>query len=561
MIRREWIAYFSMEIAVDPHVPTYSGGLGVLAGDTLRAAADLGLPVVVVTLLHRKGYFRQKLDGHGNQTEEPVEWKVEDYLEEMKQRVAITLEGRNVYLRSWRYQITGVNGFKVPVFFLDSDLSENSPADRQLTHYLYGQDQHYRLSQEVIFGIGGIRMLRVLGYNSVRKFHMNEGHAAFLAFELIEEQRVQKSKAALDQADLEDVRARCVFTTHTPVPAGHDQFPFDLVHQVAGDTATNQMKSFFGFDQSLNMTTLALKASGYVNGVSQKHAEVTRRMFPNIEIHAITNGVHAATWVVQPFQELFDRYLPHWRQDNSRLRFAFSIPKPEIWQTHLKTKQDLMERVKASTGVVFDPEVLTLGFARRVTGYKRADLIFHDPARLEKIAHAGNPLQIVFSGKAHPRDHHGKDLIRKIFQAKERFQESIKVAYLENYDMELGKLMTSGVDVWLNNPEPPLEASGTSGMKAALNGVPSLSILDGWWTEGFVQGITGWAIGTDRSEHSSSHDEDARLLYDQLEQQVLPLFTKEREHFIGMMRCAIALNGSFFNTERMMKDYITQAYF
>jgi starch phosphorylase len=511
------IAYFSMEIGLETGMPTYSGGLGVLAGDTIRSAADLKVPMVAVTLLHHKGYFYQRLDLTGRQSEEPAEWVINDFLVELPQRMSVTLEGRTVQLRCWKYEVTGVSGFTVPVYFLDTDLPDNTDWDRTLTHFLYGGDQRYRLCQEVILGIGGVRMLRALGYDNIARFHMNEGHASLLTLELLDEETRKADRPVITHDDIATVRQQCVFTTHTPVPAGHDQFPLELVDRVLGRREVFDMKEVFCCEGLLNMTHLALNLSHYVNGVAKKHGEVSQHLFAGYVIDSITNGVHAATWAAAPFQDLYDRYIPGWRQDNFSLRYALSIPKPEVWQAHTQAKRQLIQSVNRETNVGMDTDVLTLGFARRATVYKRADLLFTDIDRLKSIAVKAGALQVVYAGKAHPQDQGGKELIKRIFQAKEALKPTIKIAYLQNYDMDLGKLMTAGVDVWLNTPQPPLEASGTSGMKAAL--------------------------------------------YDKLERVVLPLFYRERERFLEVMVHAIALNGSFFNTHRMMQQYVLKAYF
>jgi len=563
MNEQRMIAYFSMEIGLEAGIPTYSGGLGVLAGDTIRSAADLRVPMVAVTLLHCKGYFYQRLAADGLQIEEPVEWAVENFLKEMIPKSSITIEGRTVHLRAWRYEVKGISGFKVPIYFLDTDLPENSEWDRTLTYFLYGGDQHYRLCQEVILGIGGIRMLRALGYNRIERFHMNEGHSSLLTLELLNEE-AKKGGNGITQNDIEAVRAKCTFTTHTPVPAGQDQFPMDLVDRVLGRQRIFQdMKDLFCCEGLLNMTYLALNLSRYINGVAKKHGEVSRLMFAGYSIDAITNGVHAATWVSGPFQELYDRYIPEWRQDNFSFRYALSIPKDEIWRAHKQAKKRLIHQVNRETSGEMDADVLTIGFARRATTYKRGDLLFTDIERLRSISSRAGFFQVIYAGKAHPKDEGGKELIKRIFQAKEQLKPDVKIAYLENYDMELGKLITSGVDLWLNTPQPPMEASGTSGMKAALNGIPSLSILDGWWIEGHIEGVTGWSIGELGPGGGVDEDrlKDALSLYDKLENIILPMFYHDRDGFIDVMRHCIALNGSFFNTQRMIQQYVLNAYF
>ena len=570
-----------MEIGLEPGMPTYSGGLGVLAGDTIHSAADLKVPMVAITLLHRKGYFYQKLDRDGWQREEPSEWVVDDFLDEMPARSSVMIEGRAVQLRAWKYEVSGIGGYKVPVYFLDADLPENTEWDRTLTHYLYGGDQHYRLCQEVILGIGGVRMLRALGYDRIERFHMNEGHASLLTLELLDEEAKKADRRSCGRDDIEAVRAKCVFTTHTPVPAGHDQFPIDLVRRVLGERddfldmkdvyctglvnhlvgdrpRVSGLKEVVQGENNLNMTYLALNLSHYVNGVAKRHGDISRLMFAEYTIDAITNGVHAATWVSEPFQRLYDRYIPGWKQDNFSFRYALSIPKQEIWNAHTETKKQLIEYVNRETNMGMGVDVLTIGYARRAATYKRADLLFTDIGRLKSISSKAGPFQVIYAGKAHPQDQGGKEVIKRIFQAKEALKKNIKIAYLENYDMEVGKMMTSGVDVWLNTPQPPLEASGTSGMKAAFNGVPSLSILDGWWIEGCIEGKTGWSIG---EKGSADAPNDAASLYSKLEEVIVPMFYHGRDRFIDVMLHGIALNGSFFNTQRMMQQYVLNAYF
>ena len=557
------IAYFSMEIGLEGGIPTYSGGLGVLAGDTLRSAADGKIPLVGVTLVHRQGYFSQRLDASGWQHEEPVSWVVEDFLRQMSARASVPIEGRTVQLRAWQYTVRGLSGFTVPVYFLDADLPENTAWDRTLTDTLYGGDAHYRLCQEALLGIGGVRMLRALGYTNITRFHMNEGHASLLTLELLDEQARRSGRSAFTHDDVAVVRQQCVFTTHTPVPAGHDQFPLALVERVLGyREAFYTMQDVFCCDGLLNMTYLALNLSRYVNGVAKKHGEVSQHMFAHYTIDAITNGVHADTWTAQPFRALLDQHIPGWREDNFSLRYALSIPLDEVWNAHLSMKRQLIDFVNRTANAGMDVEVLTLGFARRATAYKRADLLFHDRERLQHIARHVGPFQVIYAGKAHPRDQQGKGLIKRIHEIKEALKNDIKIAYLANYDLTLGHWLTSGVDLWLNTPQPPLEASGTSGMKAALNGVPSFSVLDGWWIEGCIEGVTGWAIGSN-SHSTEAHEErsrDAAALYDKLEQVIVPLFYGDRQHFINVMRHAIAINGSFFNTHRMLQQYVLKAY-
>jgi len=562
MLREPTVAYLSMEIGLSPEIPTYSGGLGVLAGDTIRSAADLGVDMVAVTLLHRRGHFRQRLAPDGRQLEEPADWPFEEHVTPVEPRVAVDIEGRPVILRGWRYDVVGVRGAVVPVFLLDADQPENEPGDRRLTDLLYGGDERYRLCQEVILGIGGIHLLRAAGIEGLGRFHLNEGHAALAVLALLEEHLDEADEATV-QAAVDALRPSCVFTTHTPVGAGHDRFPRELVQRVLGEARARHLQ-WMGQKDVLNMTDLALRSAGFVNGVAMRHGEVSRDMFPGYPVHSITNGVHPATWAAPAMQDLFDRHVPRWREDPLTLRYAVGVPSAEIARAHDVAKRALVERVQQEApSAGFRPGALTLGFARRSTAYKRATLAFRDPERLAAIAERAGPFQLVFAGKAHPADGAGKDLIQEVFAAAEALRGRVPVVYLPDYDMSLAKVLVAGCDVWLNNPVPPLEASGTSGMKAALNGVPSLSILDGWWVEGHVEGVTGWAIGTDgghRVRRSDRDAEDARLLYEKLEYAVLPTWYTRRTAFHDIMRSAIALNASFFNTQRMVLQYLYAAY-
>lgn len=555
------VAYFSMEIAFDDNIPSYSGGLGVLAGDFLATAHDLGMPMVGVTLLPRRGYFKQVLDGEGIQHEEPVEWRIEDNLEEVNQRVVVQVEGRDVTVRAWKYTILEMGDLPVPIYMLDTDLPENTEYDRSLSYYLYGGDLKYRLCQEVVLGIGGMRLIRAMGI-SIQRYHLNEGHVSLLALELLTETAQKYGRTIPNTSDINEVRSQCIFTTHTPVPAGHDQFPMDMAMSVIGRHEIDSLRTIFCVNDTLNMTYVALNLCYYVNGVAHKHQEVTKLMFTNYGIDAITNGVRAKTWTSPHFGTLFDKYIPGWSLDNFSLRYARSIPHEEIWNAHVKAKQNLFDYIKANTGIDFDINAFTLGFARRMTGYKRATLIFEDIERLTQITSKVGPLQIVFAGKAHPQDQNGKEMIHKIIQLQRGLKDHIKIVYLPNYDRRLAKIIIPGVDVWLNNPQRPLEASGTSGMKAALNGVPSLSVQDGWWIEGHTEGVTGWAIGgkSDDPEANTNPKIDSNALLDKLENVVMPLYYKQRDEFIHVMAQSIAFNGSFFNTQRMLVEYSLKAY-
>jgi len=553
------VAYFSMEIALRPDLPTYSGGLGILAGDYLRAAADKGLAMVGVTLVYRQGYFTQKLDNEGNQSEQEGAWQPESVAEPLPIRVSVRLEGREVWLRAWRFMIRGIFGHAVPVFLLDASLPENTQADKELTDHLYGGDERYRLCQEAILGLGGVAILKALGYTDLDVYHMNEGHSSLLGVALLNQAKANRTAEAADSKP-PLFRPRCVFTTHTPVPAGHDQFPVELARQVLGNEIVASLQELGCLlDGSLNMTYLGLVFSSYINGVSMRHEELTAAMFPNYPIHAITNGIHSATWASESFKELYDRHLPEWTSDALYLRYAIGIPLDEFRHAHSRSKEALLKEVTRRTGKTLSQTTMTLGFARRAAAYKRADLLFYDLERLRSIVDSSGPIQLIFAGKAHPKDLGGRDQIRRVFDAARGLKGQVEVVYLEDYNFELAKLLCAGVDLWLNTPQRPLEASGTSGMKAALNGVPSLSVLDGWWIEGCFEGVTGWAIG-DALQVQTDPSLEARSMYQKLESSILPIFYEKPEAYAAIRRNAVAINASFFNAERMVLQYMENAY-
>lgn len=562
LTREPKIAYFSMEIGVHNDIPTYSGGLGVLAGDTIRSGADLKLPMVAVTLLSRKGYFTQDIDQTGRQVEHPAEWKPSRYMQLLPQKVSVTIEGREVLIQAWLYTVKSLTSGSVPVFFLDTNIEENTSLDREITSYLYGGDQSYRLKQEVILGIGGVRMLHDMGFE-IKKYHMNEGHASLLTLDLLNRfkkpiEDVWDEKLVWDRKTVQNL---CVFTTHTPVEAGHDKFPYDLVSRVMGEIIPVSVLQELAGPEYLNMTKLALNLSRYINGVAKKHGEVSKTMFPGYEIYAITNGVHSFTWTCDSFKKLYDEYLPGWANEPEVFVRVGRIPDEKLWEAHSTAKKLLCASIEESSGIALSPDVLTIGFARRATAYKRADLLFRDINRLEKIC-AGK-VQFVYAGKAHPKDEPGKMLIKNIFRYREQLKGKIKIAYLKNYDMESALRIISGVDIWLNTPLRPLEASGTSGMKAAHNGVLNFSVLDGWWIEGHIEGFTGWSIGPAPEELISGADadlRDAEDLYHKLENIIIPLFYNERHTWVRMMQNAIGKNAYYFNSHRMMRRYVTEAY-
>jgi starch phosphorylase len=553
------VAYFSMEIALRSEIPTYAGGLGVLAGDTIRSAADLELPLVAVSLVSRAGYFRKEIDSRGRQVEYAATWVPRDWAQPLDAKIAVTIEGRLVWIGAWLYVLEGTMGGREPVLLLDTDLDENHPDDREITHYLYGGDDAYRFKQEIVLGIGGVRLLQALGFR-ILQYHMNEGHSALLGLELLRRYGYAPDEVRPGESpyDLPRVRDLCNFTTHTPVEAGHGRFSYALVQRVLGAADLATIKRLAGED-SLNMTRLALNLSEYVNGVAKRHAEVSNTMFPGYRVHAITNGVHPFHWASDPFRALYDRYVPSWCHEPEQLvRADCCIPDDALVEAHAQAKQNLIERVGARTGIALDPKLPIFGFARRMTAYKRPDLLFTDIERLKAIARSRS-FQVVLAGKAHPRDEGGKQLIEQLHALMRALDGVVPVVYLPDYDMDCARALVAGIDIWLNTPLRPLEASGTSGMKAAFNGVPSLSILDGWWVEGCIEGVTGWSIGND----TGADDGDAAALYDKLEQVVLPFYYADREapgNWARIMKGVISKNASYFNSHRMMRRYATEAY-
>lgn len=558
LLIRERIAYFTMELALESAIPTYAGGLGILAGDTVRSAADLQVPLVGVSLVHRSGYFRQEITEQGAQIEHPAPWDPSQHLRRLGAKIALTIENHEVWVGAWLYVVQAHLGGAIPIILLDTDLPENESADRDITNVLYGSDNAYRLQQEMVLGIGGVRMLQALGFR-IRKYHLNEGHAAFLALELLRHTARSPADTRPGESpyDLQSVRDQCNFTTHTPVDAGHDCFDYSLVDRKLGAFIEKTTLRQLGGALGLNMTNLALNLSGYVNGVAKQHAETSRRLFPGYTVRAITNGVHPHTWVSSSFAALYDKYLPGWCNEPEILvRARCCLSDSDVWAAHQLTKQRLVEYIYKTTRIEFDSALPILGFARRMTAYKRPDLLFMDLSRLKAIGKR-SPIQIVIAGKAHPHDQEGKQKIERIHAAFDSLLPEVRGIFLPDYDMSMAQILIAGVDCWLNTPQRPLEASGTSGMKAALNGVPSLSVLDGWWIEGCIEGVTGWSIG---EYGENSNENDANSLYDKLESKVLPLINQNRDSWATMMKNVISNNGSMFNSHRMMRRYASEAY-
>ena len=545
------IAYFSMEIAINPNMPTYSGGLGVLAGDVIRSSADLRIPLVALTLESKKGYLRQKLTTDGWQMESPEEWDPSKFMKLLPETATIKIEGRDVKIGVWVYEQESLTGGTIPVLFLTTDVEGNTQEDMEITDFLYGGDEKYRLKQEIVLGIGGLRILEALKIN-VKKYHMNEGHSSLLTLELLKNNDLNPDK----------VKNRCVFTTHTPVAAAFDKFSYNMLSEVLENEVPEETLKQYGGSDKLNMTLLALNLSKYTNGVTEEHVEYSRKLFPGYHIQEIINGVHSYTWTCLHFRKLFDKYISRWANEPELLVRVDTIPEEELWEAHVKAKLDLLDFVNNSSGVQMDIDALTLGFARRATEYKRATMIFSDLDKLKEVKSQGK-IQFIFAGKAHPKDELGKNLIKDIYAFKDRLKGEVEIVYLENYNMEMAGKLTSGVDVWLNTPMPPYEASGTSGMKAAHNGVINFSVLDGWWIEGCVEGLTGWAIGPFPDQVSDEQERRKREisdLYNKLEFLIIPKFYQQRDDWIDLMKNSIGKVAYYFNTHRMMQRYATDAY-
>ena len=533
------IAYFSAEIGISSNLPTYSGGLGVLAGDHIKSAADLGINMIAISLLYKEGYFKQIIDQEGKQKEVYPKFIPEPLLTQLDQIFSIELNGKEIYIKASIYNHTSINGNKIPIYFLDTDIPENDSETREITLRLYSGDNKHRIFQEAVLGFGGMKLLDVLGENKIVKYHMNEGHCSFLVLDLLKK----------FNDDVEKVRSKCHFTTHTPVPAGHDQFEFKLVKEILGDLVSKELPLPSMQHNKFHMTELGLYFSNSANGVSKLHGDVAQKQFPWKNIGYVTNGVHHYTWVSNAFTALFNEFFPNWQ---TKPELLFEIDKVDsnlLWNAHFNAKTDLLHYANSQLSKALDPNILTIGFARRAATYKRAQLIFRDAQRLVELG-AGK-IQLIFSGKAHPNDKEGKELIHGIIKNAREFEGKIKIIYLENYNMWLGKLITTGVDVWLNTPLRPNEASGTSGMKSALNGIPNLSILDGWWEEGCKNKINGWSIGTSKDADDES---DASSLYDVLEKEVIPAFYEDKNRWISIMKNSIK-TGVDFTSQRMLIDY------
>ena len=539
------VGYFTAEIGLWSDLSTYSGGLGVLAGDHVKSAADAEIPLVGVTLLYREGYSRQHLDSDGIQSETYPVLDPSEFLELTDITIQLPLDNQTMYARVWCANVVGQTGHKVPVYFLDTTHELNSQYHQEIGQRLYGGNDDTRIRQEYLLGVGGVQLFDHLQIE-LKGIHLNEGHCTFAMLELLSRGWSRKQ-----------LTEKSLFTTHTPVPAGHDRFEWSLVKEIMGDKLPDDAQELVrnaGDSEGGNrcsMSHLAVALSTSVNAVSILNAEVAQTMFSEKKIIPITNGVHHPTWTSSTMTKLFDEHLPEWKANPNQLKEAQKIPTEALKQARNENRKHLRDLVRNETGVEFEEHRLTIGFARRFATYKRANLVFHDLEKLREIG-AGR-IQFVFSGKAHPKDEGGKQLIRDIFASAKTVEEEIPVAFLENYSMATGLAMTSGVDIWLNNPIRPLEASGTSGMKAAMNGVPNCSILDGWWPEACNHGINGWAIGN--AEDDRNDPRDAENIYSTLQNDVLPSWERKDETWANIMRESIASSAGFTG-RRMIEDYL-----
>ncbi|MFX0188273.1 MAG: alpha-glucan family phosphorylase [Candidatus Hodarchaeota archaeon] len=546
------VAYISMEIALDSNIPTYSGGLGVLSGDTVRSAADLEIPMVGLCLCYSSGYFYQLFNERGDQKEKEIEWSFFYEFDKVEKPISIKIQDNEIKVSAWLYKVIGQSGHVIPIYLLTTDVEGNEEWQRKLTAALYDSTSRWhRIVQEIILGIGGVRLLESLGYNNIKVYHINEGHGAFATLELLKQAK----------GDVDKVKQLVAFTTHTPVPAGHDTFHYDLVDDAFRNDLPKNIKELGGKNE-LNMTVLAMNLSRYRNGVAKKHGEISRKMFPNYNIDHITNGVHLPFWVSKPIRKLFDKKWPNWKANPSLLENAVELDDLDLFDAHIENKFNLISYQKGHSWNLLDEELITFGFARRFATYKRAILLFHDIDRLGKICK--NSVQFIFAGKAHPKDQMAKDYIKKVFESGEYLFDNygVKVVLMENYNMDLSHMLVSGVDVWLNTPNRYREASGTSGMKAALNGVLNFSVLDGWWLEGYKRNrLAGWAIGPDDSDPEAiknNWDVDSNYIYEILENEIIPTYMNHDE-WIFRQKNAISL-AAYFNTHRMVEEYAERAY-
>lgn len=542
------VAYLCLEFGIKSDMKTYCGGLGILAGDTVKSAADLGINMFGVSILYKNGWFKQEISESGEQIELEDVWKYEDYLMPTHIQHSLLISGQKVTFKVWKYEVIGVTGHEVPVYFLDADLPENSPEMREISSHVYPANKSVRIAQEMLLGVGGVQVLELLGHKNIQNYHCNESHSIFAALELKKELGVWS-----------EVKKRAVFTTHTPLATAHTHYSKEVLQATLGEYFSYLPDNLWQ-NGSMNMTDLALFSAKFSNGVSKRHNLVTSQMYPEYKIDAITNGIHVNTWVSKPFESLFSRYVLNWKSSPENLKLCAVVSPQEIAWAHEEAKENLFDYIQKTQNIKLDKKMFTIGFARRMVGYKRADFILTDIEKLQKIAKKFGGLQIIFSGKAYPNEPEGENFIKKIYQASKKEESFLKIVYLPNYSIEIGSLMTAGVDIWLNNPVVPIEASGTSGMKASLNGVPNISTLDGWWVEGWTEGVTGWALGENEMDEGKLADAQLHDLYFKLEEIILPMYKNDFESWLKIQKNCIAINASHFNTNRMLNEYLIKAY-
>ena len=554
------IAYFVMECAVDSRIPTYSGGLGILAGDTLQSFADLDVPAVGITLLWKNGFIEQKLSNAGAQLDSVQEWDIEKYMQPVNAKIKIPLGDKDITIIAYKYTIESTKGDnEIDVYFLSPDCPENDDETRKICDRLYIEGGLTRLKQEIILGIGGYEMLKAIKFKPFL-YHINESHSAFLIASLMK-----------DINDLSRVKSRVVFTTHTPIPAAFDKFEMKDVASMLSRYCDKQVlyeiyQEKLEDNDELNLSWLAIKNAKNVVAVSRKHKFVSESIFEGYKIKYVTNGIHHVKWASPHHKMLYAKYLKGWEEDPDLLRGAACIPDSEFAQAHILSKEILIEMINSENDASFIPENFTIAMAKRVTHYKRNNLILTNPDKLIEIAERKGNIQIVFAGKAHPADPDGKFIIKSIHDSTQYIlskTKKIKIAFLENYNIHMANMILSGVDLWLNNPVRPLEASGTSGMKASLNGVPNFSVLDGWWLEACMEGINGWGIGPRPawSDLSYSSDmQDLNDIYGKLEFNILDLYYKNFADYLKIMKMAVSSIAPYFNTHRMVSEYVTELY-
>ena len=554
------IAYFVMECAVDSRIPTYSGGLGILAGDTLQSFADLEVPAVCITLLWKNGFTNQKLSNDGTQLDSVQEWDVERYMQPTNIKIKMPLGDKDITITAYKYTIESTKGDnEIDAYFLTPDVPENDPETRKICDRLYIEGGLTRLKQEIILGIGGYEMLKAIKYKPFL-YHINESHSAFLIASLMK-----------DMNDLNRVKSRVVFTTHTPIPAAFDKFAMKDVASMLGRYCDKQVlydiyQEKLEDNDELNLSWLAIKNAKNVVAVSRKHKFVSEQIFEGYRLKYVTNGIHHIKWASAHHKMLYAKYINGWEEDPDLLRDVACIPDNEFAQAHILSKETLVEMVNSESDASFIPEDFTIAMAKRITHYKRNNLILSNPNKLIEIAENKGNIQIIFAGKAHPADPDGLAMIKSIHNASRYIAsktKKIKIAFLENYNIHKANIILAGVDLWLNNPVRPLEASGTSGMKASLNGVPNFSVLDGWWLEACMEGINGWGIGPRPAWTDLSYSDDVQDLndiYGKLEFNILDLYYKNFSDYLKIMKMAVSTIAPYFNTHRMVSEYVTDLY-